>query len=445
VATSLRPLGVGEILDAGIKVVTRHWKPLAGTILLLTTPVFVVYVLLLASIDSELLDVNATFGGSASSSDTLDSDDATVLVGLGLSYLVLFIAFLIGFVACFKGVSDAWLGTEPSISRSLRFAVRHLFKTVVLGLVAGIGVTIGFFLCLAPGVWIGICWVLCLPALLFERIGPFKALNRSFSLVKGRWWATFLLWIVGYLLVSIIGFIVQAGLLGIADAIADDNTAVTAVATVIGSAASSAITYPYLAAVLTILYFDQRVRKEGFDLQLQAEGFGSARDPDAPLPEPLVGEEVYTPEQRAAAPYWPPPPGWTPPPVESPWESPGGWSAPSAGDAPSSGRGGADAPRERLPVDPLPRDERAPWGPPPPGGASPPPADTPRGPAPGADAPPPAGPTPGDPLRPEDEPPPSYPGWSDKKPEDEERKDQQDRPDRAGWLPPEAPRGPGGL
>ena len=88
---------------------------------------------------------------------------------------------------------------------------------------------------------------------------------------------------------------------------------------------SGAITYPYLAAVLTILYFDQRVRKEGFDLQLLAEGFGVERDPDAPLPAPLIGDELYTPEQRAAAPYWPPPPGWMPPPAEpqpSPWASP---------------------------------------------------------------------------------------------------------------------------
>jgi len=122
VATSLRPLGVGEILDAGIKVFTRHWKPLASIVAIVTGPVYVVYVLLLASIDDELLDFSTTF----STSGTNDTDaSTTVIVGFALSYLLLFITILLAFVACFKAVSDAWLGSTPSISRSLRSIWTH--------------------------------------------------------------------------------------------------------------------------------------------------------------------------------------------------------------------------------------------------------------------------------------------------------------------------------
>jgi hypothetical protein len=254
-------------------------------------------------------------------------------------------------------------------------------------------------LCIAPGIWLSVAWCLALPAMLFEGIGPFAALKRSTSLIKGRWWASFLVCVVGYLLVSIIGGVIQLGLEGIAEAVSD-STIVLAIAQVIGSTVSAAVTYPYLAAVLTILYFDQRVRKEGFDLQLQAEGFGEARDPDAPLPAPLIGDDRYTPEQRASAPYWPPPPGWTPPPAApdpSQWASPSGWAAPAAGDP---------LRRDDDPVDPLP-----------PRGSS-------------------------------DEPPPTYPSWSERKAEEEKKKQSDDdKPnrDRADWLPPEPPRGPGGL
>jgi hypothetical protein len=412
VATSLRPLSVGEILDAGIKVVTRHWKPLAGMIAILTGPLFVVYVLLLASIDKELLGLSATFSTSSTSSTSSADFGTTEIVGFGLTYVLLFVTFLVAFVACFKAVSDAWLGSTPSIRRSLRFALRRFWSAGVLGIVAGVVVVIGLFLCIAPGIWIAIAWSLSLPALLFERIGPFAALQRSFSLIKGRWWASFLVCVVGYLMVSIIGGVIQLGLEGIAEAATHDNTVVLAIAQVIGSTISAAVTYPYLAAVLTILYFDQRVRKEGFDLQLQAESFGVERDPDAPLPAPLIGDEVYTPEQRAAAPYWPPPPGWTPPPAApepSQWASSSGWSAPSAGEdstAPSWGTAG-DPLRHDEPLDPLPpRDE---------------------------------------------EPPPTYPSWSERKAAEESKRDDDDddddKPDpgRASWLPPEPPRGPGGL
>jgi hypothetical protein len=422
VATSLRPLGVGEILDAGIKVVTRHWKPLAGTILILLGPVFVVYVLLLASIDKDLLGISASF--STSNTSATDSADfsATEIVGFGLTYVLLFVTFLLAFVACFKAVSDAWLGATPSISRSLRFALRKSFLVGLLGLIAGVLVCIGFVLCILPGIWLSVAWCLCLPALLFEGIGPIAALKRSSSLIKGRWWASLLVCVVGYLLVSIIGGVIQLVLEAIAKAVSDATVAL-AVAQVIGSSISSAVTYPYLAAVLTILYFDQRVRKEGFDLQLQAEGFGVTRDPDAPLPAPLIGDELYTPEQRAAAPYWPPPPGWTPPPPAGPapaqWASSSGWSAPSAGDP---------LRQDDQPADPLPPRE------------------------PGSDEPAPTYPRwstptpPGDGQRDEDDKP-QYPSWSRPQPPEDEKRDDDDKPDRnrADWLPPEPPRGPGGL
>src|SRR5213075_473162 len=125
-------------------------------------------------------------------------------------------------------------------------------------------------------------------------------------LVRGRWWATSATLLVGYLLVAVIGGIVEAAVVLLPSALTDSSLAL-AVGNVVGSTLGSLITTPYTAAVVTLLYFDRRVRKEGFDLQLLAEGLGAERDPDAPLPAPLIEPEV-PPEVRAAAPYWPPPP-----------------------------------------------------------------------------------------------------------------------------------------
>ena len=138
--------------------------------------------------------------------------------------------------------------------------------------------------------------------------------------------------LVCWLLVGLLGGVVQLLPSVVAELFAPENALANAIATVVGTTLSGVIIYPYYAAVLTILYFDQRVRKEGFDLQLLAEGLGVERDPNAPLPAPFEAGPMYTPEQRAAAPYWPPPPGWTPPPPPEPepeWSSAGGWSAPA--------------------------------------------------------------------------------------------------------------------
>ena len=135
--------------------------------------------------------------------------------------------------------------------------------------------------------------------LLFERVGPLKALGRSFGLVKGRWWATFLIMLVCWLLVGLLGSFVSVVPSVVAELFAPESALANAIATVVGTTLSGVILYPYYSAVLTILYFDQRVRKEGFDLQLLAEGLGVERDPDAPLPAPFEPGPVYTPEQRA--------------------------------------------------------------------------------------------------------------------------------------------------
>jgi hypothetical protein len=109
-----------------------------------------------------------------------------------------------------------------------------------------------------------------------------------------------------------------------------------------------------------------------------AEDLGQPHDPDAPLPAPLIGEE-FTPEQKAAAPFWPPPPGWTPPPASSPEPAHASWQPPSATESLWGAPAEPEPPAQDEP-------ERA---------AEPPPAKS--------------------------------------------------DGNRADWLPPEAPRGPGGL
>ena len=161
-----------------------------------------------------------------------------------------------------------------------------------------------------PLVWLGVAWCVAFPALLFEEIGPFKALGRSYRLTQGRWWATLGLLVVAYLLVTVIGGIIQFPLLIIAEVAAPESALANGLAQGVGSTIGFAITYPYVIAIVTILYFDQRVRKEGFDLLLMAAGPGRG-----PGPERGVGRAVRgagrrpRPSSRRRAVHQPPPPG----------------------------------------------------------------------------------------------------------------------------------------
>ncbi len=289
----LRPLGFGEILDVGIKLYLRNWRPLILCVVGLVLPVQIVSVLLLLSVSPDLLDPTAT-------SPDLESEDASALLAAqGVSALLQGIVYVIATAACFKAVSDAYLGSTPSAGRSLRFAVRALPRLLLLGLVyvLFVGVVVGVFVLLAlispivlaiaivaaivPVIYLSVALTLTVPALLFERASPVKALGRSYRLVKGRWWSICGIIIVGVMLVSFIAGILQAVIQIVPALLADGNEAVLAFSTVVAGTVSSALTTPYTAAVIALIYFDQRVRKEGFDLEILAQGLGESFDPDA--------------------------------------------------------------------------------------------------------------------------------------------------------------------
>ena len=216
--------------------------------------------------------------------------------------------------------------------------------------------------CGIPVLWLGTVWSLAIPALLFERLGPIKALGRSFRLIGGRFWASLLLIIIVLALIEVISLAIQYPLILVVDAVGNSNEIANAVATVVASLVSTSMTYPYMVAVLTILYFDQRVRKEGFDLQLLAQGLGVEPDPDA---SPLI----------------PPPPaqqwsggGWQPQPPQH-WQ-PGGWTPPAPSEAGALRWGPATPPADDRPPEESPWMTPAPPGPP----GEPPPRDaTPEG------------------------------------------------------------------
>jgi hypothetical protein len=330
----LRPLGIGEILDAGIKLFLRHWRPLVLSVVGLILPVQILSALVTASVAPEQFDLTSTESGVE------EGEEAEFLIGQGVIALLSVVSVLLATAVCFKAVADAYLGVEPEWRRSLRFAVRRLGGLLGVAIVGGIFVALATVALIVPGVWLFVSYSVAVPALLLERIGPIDALRRSFRLVRGRWWSTAGTLLVGYLLIGILGALVTGVIMVVPSLVAEGNTLVGALGAVVGGTVGSVLTTPYSAAVVTLLYFDLRVRKEGLDLQLIAEGADVQRGPDAPLPAPLVADE-YTPEERAQAPYWPPPPGWRPAPAPAPESE---WRAPERAPEPPPWRPAPDEP-----------------------------------------------------------------------------------------------------
>ena len=341
----LRPLSVGEILDVSIKICVAHWRTLLKTVLVVVVPMQILSTLLTA--DYTVSQFDLTTSPNQTPQETLDELNQ-YLGGLTITTLLQIGAVLLASAACFRAVAQAYLGEETDWRGSLAFALRRAPSLLWLTLLYFLGVLFGTVLLLAPGVWLFIAWAFAMPALLAEGVRGRTALGRSYRLVEGRWWRTFGAVALGFVLASITSSVVQTLFLaGIFFNSGNDALvlALSAVAGVVGLL----ITTPFQSALLAVVYFDLRVRKEGFDLELLAAGIGGAatppaQDPDELWPQPAEASAParwQQPAEKPAPALWP-----------RPAEKPALWPQPRArkeGGERDQPDGGADEEPPRLP------------------------------------------------------------------------------------------------
>lgn len=311
---TLRPLRVGEILDRAIKLYLRDARTLMGSAATAVVPLQLVSAIVLLSTYSSGEDINVGFSGvlkTVTPEEARARLGATAIIGAVSLITNAFVS-----AACVKAVSDTYLDQPTSIASSLRFGVRRLLPLLAMLLLMWIGIVIGFVLLIVPGIWLYAAFGVSTAALVIERRGPFAALRRSIRLVRGRWWATAGVLLVANVMVSVLGSALQ-GLLTALALTSSHPSVLFAVAIVTLSALISGILLaPFTATVTAVLYYDLRVRREGYDLQLLAEqlglpegAIGDAPSTDGGFDKPIGPEMVGQP---GGPPYWPPPPGWRP-------------------------------------------------------------------------------------------------------------------------------------
>ena len=207
--------------------------------------------------------ISRTFGIYADQASVLLPAAAVVFVVVGIIDAVLVaiapVLLLIGFilslvaVTLFTGmvvelVADVQDGRrDATVGQLLNAATPVLGQLILVGILAGIGITIGFILIIIPGLILITIWSVAAPVVVLERPGAVKALGRSRELVKGNGWQVF-----GVIVVLVIGVgIVSAIIESIGDS---GGTAAGIVVRVI----VEILTAPISALAASVLYFELR-------------------------------------------------------------------------------------------------------------------------------------------------------------------------------------------
>ena len=360
----LRPLSVGEIIDVAIKIWRRHLPTLARIVIVVVAPLQILSALVMASVTTSETDFE-TFDPEGN--PVVDTGElAGWLAGMLTAQAISALAFLIASAAVLRAVSVAYLGGAPQWRESLRAVTGRIGSLIWLGFLMTAGLGLAALAFLVPAIWLGVAWSIAFPVLIAEGQRGTGAMRRAFGLVRGRWWPTFGALVLAFMFEFFVGLVIGLPLGFLTAGWDSDSLASLAVSTVI-SIASSVITTPFMAAVLVLIYFDLRVRKEGFDLQLMAQGVGIS---GAAVPAEGPGNPGGWTGTRG---------GWTGTPGG--WPAPGGrWPTPAGGAWAPPGSAVPPLPRTGPPPEPI--DPTGGWGRPPP----PPAGDEPAGPG---DEPPP--------------------------------------------------------
>ena len=278
---ALRPMGVGEILDAAIRLYRAEWKSLMAIVAIALVPITFLQAFLTRST------------GSPFSTEAVSANvDATLItsVVLGIIQVLVIQPFLTAAVE--KASADVYLGHEVLVGPTFRYAVSRihsiLWITILMMLVVLVpGVVLVIFGALGAeevAIVLGIIMVVFLiivfvrfvfgsTVLVVEGKKGSKALRRSWELAKGSFWK-----IVGTLLLAGIMASVVEGVLSIPGAVA-----FAAIGPggwpflAIGGSLAAIITTPFSTLITVLLYFDLRIRKEAFDLEVMAQEMSSPR------------------------------------------------------------------------------------------------------------------------------------------------------------------------
>ena len=300
----MRPLNLGETLDASINIVRARWRTLAMVMVVIALPVQIANVAIISA-TTDVYQAGTGFS-SDTSTKTAYSDDGVYFAGQVAILALSFLSYLLGTVACYRAVADTYLGRPTSARASLAYAAERLGATLWLTIVLLIGLTAAFLALIVPGIWLAIAWSVAYPVMLVEGGRGVGALRRSFQLTQGRWWATFGRIAVAYILVLVLSAVAAVVFVLPAEAFTDDTSFAALVLEHVGDFIVSLITTPFLAAVATLVYFDLRVRKERFDPAAAGE---------------RTGAQVEAEAEAGVA--------WAPPPT-APARGPGGLWAPPA-------------------------------------------------------------------------------------------------------------------
>jgi hypothetical protein len=172
------------------------------------------------------------------------------------------------------------------VGETYRFVLPRLGTLIWAGILTVLVIYLGLILCIVPGI-IFACWFwLTTPAVVVENLKATKAMSRSKALVSGNLGKVFVIGFVVFCIALVVNWACGtiSGLLSAGAA--QENRLLALIIQQVVALVGQVLVAPIGAAACILFYYDMRIRKEAFDLEMLANSMGGAGGP------PNVGTPV---------------------------------------------------------------------------------------------------------------------------------------------------------
>jgi hypothetical protein len=266
---TLRALGIGEMLDRAFGLYRSQFLTLVGIVALPLIPATVLNIFGLI----------------------LMSEESASVIAIVLQFIVLFVSSFVQLLiatALLIAISRAYISRAvpigeafrrglgrcgPLFGASLLLGILVVIPAMVVGFclmaIGEFGIFLFVILVMPAAIYFGVRLSMLAPVVVFEEESGIDAIRRSWNLTRGYFWRVFGTSVLAGLLTLVVAGL-PAAILQYGFGQASTGLLATVVSTLVGQL-STVITMPFSQAVTVLIYYDLRVRQEGYDLELQAE------------------------------------------------------------------------------------------------------------------------------------------------------------------------------
>jgi hypothetical protein len=166
--------------------------------------------------------------------------------GFFLASIVEFVAAFLLQAALVKAVQDVRDGrADLSFGQTVSAATPYIGPVAIASILAGIAITIGLILIIAPGLFLITIWAVIVPVIVIERSGALASFGRSRQLVRGHGWHVFGTLVLVFVILIVVDLVL--GLIFLALPLLLRNGLSTVI--------SGTLIAPFIALVVTLIYY----------------------------------------------------------------------------------------------------------------------------------------------------------------------------------------------